>query len=153
MAIDESRFTDTELTTLAALSLAGDDVTLGGLGDLMGVDWDTADARVAALEAKGLEIARERRMTGERIFLAGDSRLEYLRARAVLYGEPERSNALAYPRPITAADRRVEVGAFAVLIAALVGGIAYQGYRITPPEVFTQAVAHAAVLVEWLPSF
>src|SRR6056297_786955 len=98
MAIDESRFTDTELTTLAALSLAGDDVTLGGLGDLLGVDWDTADARVAALEAKGVEIARERRMTGERIFLAGDSRLEYLRARAVLYGEPERSNALAYPR-------------------------------------------------------
>ena len=38
MAIDESRFTATELETLAALSLAGDDVTLGGLGDLLGVD-------------------------------------------------------------------------------------------------------------------
>jgi hypothetical protein len=149
MAIDESRFTETELNTLAALSLAGDDVTLGGLGDLLGVDWDTADARVAALEAKGVEIARERRMTGERVFLNPDARLDALRARAVLFGEPDRPNALAYPRPTTAADRRVEVGAFAVLLAALVGGIGYQGYRITPPETFAQA----AVLLEWLPTF
>ncbi len=149
MTIDECRFTDTELKTLAALSLAGDDVTLGGLGDLLGVDWDTADARVAALEAKGAEIARERRMTGERVFPGRDARLDEMRARAVLFGEPERPNVLLYPRPITAADRRVEVGAFAVLIAALVGGIAYQGVRITPPETFAQA----AVLLEWLPTF
>ena len=153
MAIDESRFTETELNTLAALSLAGDDVTLGGLGDLLGVDWDTADSRVAALEAKGVEIARERRMTGERVFLDPASKLDALRARAVLFGAPARANALAYPRPITAADRRVEAGAFAVLIAALVGGIAYQGVRITPPEVFTQTAAQAAVLLEWLPTF
>jgi hypothetical protein len=153
MTIDESRFTATELTTLAALSLAGDDVTLGGLGDLLGVDWDTADARVGALEAKGVEIGRARRMTGERVFLDPASKLAELRARAVLFGEPERPNALAFPRPTTAADRRVEAGAFAVLIAALVGGIAYQGYRITPPEVFTQTAAQAAVLLEWLPTF
>ena len=151
MTTGESRFTDTELTTLAALSLAGDDVTLGGLGDLLGVDWDTADARVAALEARGVELARQRRMTGERVFLARGARLADPRARSILYGTPE--HAHAYPRPLTAADRRVEAGAFAVLIAALVGGIGYQGARITPPEVFTQAAAHAAVLLEWLPTF
>ncbi|MDZ7713451.1 MAG: hypothetical protein U5L06_10210 [Rhodovibrio sp.] len=88
-------------------------------------------------------------MTGERVFPARDARLDEMRARAVLFGEPERPNVLLYPRPITAADRRVEVGAFAVLIAALVGGIAYQGVRITPPETFAQA----AVLLEWLPTF
>ena len=153
MAIEESRFTDTELKTLAALSLAGDDVTLGGLGDLLGVDWDTADTRVAALEAKGVELARQRRMTGERVFLARGARLAELRARSILFGEREHANARTYPRPLTAADRRVEAGAFAVLVVALVGGIAYQGARITPPEVFTQAAAHAAVLVEWLPTF
>lgn len=149
MAIDESRFTARELETLAALSLAGDDVTLGGLGDLLGCDWEAADARVAALEAKGVEIARERRMTGERVFLAAGARLNEMRARALLYGIPERPNALAFPRATTAADRRVEAGAFAVLIAALVGGIAYQGVRTLPPETFAQA----AVLLEWLPTF
>ena len=153
MAIDESRFTATELETLAALSLVGDDVTPGGLGDLLGVDWDTADTRLAALESKGVEIARERRMTGERIFLAAEARLDTLRARAILFGAPEHPSGLAYPRPVTAADRRVEAGAFAVLIAALAGGIAYQGVRITPPEVFTQTAAQAAVLLEWLPTF
>ena len=149
MAIEESRYTGQELQTLAALSLAGDDVTLGGLGDVLGVDWDTADARVGALEAKGVEIARQRRMTGERVFLDPASKLDELRARALLFGEPERPNTLIYRRPASAADRRVEAGAFAVLIAALVGGIAYQGVRITPPETFAQA----AVLLEWLPTF
>ncbi|MBK1670925.1 hypothetical protein CKO28_23210 [Rhodovibrio sodomensis] len=153
MAIDETRFTDTELETLAALSLAGDDVTLGGLGDLLEVDGTTADSRVAALEAKAVEIARERRMTGERVFLADHARLAELRARAILFGTPERPNALAFPRPSTPADRRVEAGAFAVLIAALVGGIAYQGVRITPPETFAHTAAQAAVLLEWLPTF
>jgi hypothetical protein len=153
MAIDESRFTETELATLAALSLAGDDVTLGALGDRLGVDWDTADRRVGALEAKGVAVARQRRMTGERVFLDANARLADARAFAVLSGAPERPHALAFPRRATTADRRVEAGAFGVLIAALVAGIAYQGYRITPPEVFTQAAAHAAVLVEWLPTF
>ncbi|MBK1699057.1 hypothetical protein [Rhodovibrio salinarum] len=149
MAIDEERLTTTELETLAALSLAGDDVTIAGLGDLLDVDWDTADTRVGALEAKGVAVARERRMTGERAFLAETDRLDWFRARAILYSEPERPNALPYPRPETATDRRIEAGAFVVLIAALVGGIGYQGARVIPPE----TVAQAAVLLEWLPTF
>jgi hypothetical protein len=149
MTVAETQFTQDELETLAALSLAGDDVTLGGLGDLLGCGWEAADGRVAALEAKGVEIARERRMTGERVFLDAGSRLPEGRARALLFATPERPNALTYhPRPASAADRRVEAGAFAVLIAALVGGIAYQGLRVVPQE----TLAQAAVLLEWLPS-